>query len=213
MRMMMTAVLAACVATPATAATVPNAGFEAPLTGSWQYNPTVAGMTFNTRSGVAANTFFQGTPPEGRQAGFIQNSYEAAGQIDLALSDLTAGATYTASFYLAQRGSPYAANPLEVFFNGASLGVYSPPSTAFTQFTTGGFTTSGTTGTLSFVGTGPRDDSDTAIDLVQLTQTADVNPGAVPEAATWTMMILGVGAIGYAMRRSRKAPTRVSCAA
>lgn len=35
---------------------------------------------------------------------------------------------------------------------------------------------------------------------------------AVPESATWAMMILGMGAIGFAMRRSQKVVTRVSYA-
>ena len=38
-------------------------------------------------------------------------------------------------------------------------------------------------------------------------------PGAVPEAATWAMMILGMGAVGYAMRRRQKVTTRISYAA
>lgn len=32
---------------------------------------------------------------------------------------------------------------------------------------------------------------------------------AVPEASTWAMMILGLGAVGFAMRRSRKEQVRV----
>lgn len=32
----------------------------------------------------------------------------------------------------------------------------------------------------------------------------DVNSGAVPEPATWAMMLTGFGAIGYGMRRRRK---------
>lgn len=36
-------------------------------------------------------------------------------------------------------------------------------------------------------------------------------PGAVPEVATWAMMILGVSAVGYAMRR-QKVATRISYA-
>ena len=39
------------------------------------------------------------------------------------------------------------------------------------------------------------------------------NAGAVPEPASWAMMILGVGAVGYAMRRRQKVTTRVSFAA
>lgn len=33
---------------------------------------------------------------------------------------------------------------------------------------------------------------------------ASLSAGAVPEPATWAMMILGMGAVGFAMRRSRK---------
>jgi hypothetical protein len=40
----------------------------------------------------------------------------------------------------------------------------------------------------------------------------EASSGAVPEPASWAMMILGVGAVGYAMRR-RKAAVRVSYAA
>ena len=36
--------------------------------------------------------------------------------------------------------------------------------------------------------------------------------GAVPEPASWGMMILGMGAVGYAMRRRRTAATRVAAA-
>ena len=37
-------------------------------------------------------------------------------------------------------------------------------------------------------------------------------PGAVPEPATWGMMLLGFGAAGYAMRRRTKVRTNVSFA-
>ncbi len=36
--------------------------------------------------------------------------------------------------------------------------------------------------------------------------------GAVPEPASWAMMILGMGAVGFAMRRRRVATTRLSYA-
>lgn len=36
--------------------------------------------------------------------------------------------------------------------------------------------------------------------------------GAVPEPATWGMMILGMDAVGFAMRRRQKVTTRVSYA-
>jgi hypothetical protein len=37
-------------------------------------------------------------------------------------------------------------------------------------------------------------------------------PAAVPEPATWAMMILGFGAIGYAMRGRRRVTVRIRAA-
>ena len=48
----------------------------------------------------------------------------------------------------------------------------------------------------------------TALDV----RAADVigyNVSAVPEPATWAMMIVGCGAVGFSMRRRHKAVTRV----
>lgn len=38
------------------------------------------------------------------------------------------------------------------------------------------------------------------------------NPGAVPEPATWAMMLIGFGGIGYSVRRRRKAPVKLQLA-
>ena len=40
-----------------------------------------------------------------------------------------------------------------------------------------------------------------------------INGAAVPEPATWAMTILGIGAVGYALRRRSRAATRVRYAA
>lgn len=50
-----------------------------------------------------------------------------------------------------------------------------------------------------------------ALDSVSFTPNAV--SAAVPEPATWGMMILGMGAVGYAMRRRQKVATKVSYAA
>ena len=46
----------------------------------------------------------------------------------------------------------------------------------------------------------------TNIPAVDAFETANFAVGAVPEPATWAMMLLGFGAVGYSMRRSKKTP-------
>ena len=54
-------------------------------------------------------------------------------------------------------------------------------------------------------------DESFGLDNVQVSGVAST-VSAVPEPATWAMMILGMGAIGFAMRRRQKVTTRVSYA-
>ena len=49
-----------------------------------------------------------------------------------------------------------------------------------------------------------------AIDAFETANFSAGLAGAVPEPASWAMMILGVGAVGFAMRRREKVTTRVS---
>lgn len=72
------------------------------------------------------------------------------------------------------------------------------------------FTATGTSTTLSIIGNSSAGGQFIGLDNVSIADAAA--PGAVPEAATWAMMIVGMGAIGFAMRR-RKVTTRVSYAA
>jgi hypothetical protein len=51
-----------------------------------------------------------------------------------------------------------------------------------------------------------------ALGFAGATYTPEASAAAVPEPATWAMMILGMGAAGYAMRRRQKVTTRVSYA-
>ena len=53
--------------------------------------------------------------------------------------------------------------------------------------------------------------NDFAIDDISLDTQSIVNPGAVPEPATWAFMIAGFGAIGGAMRRQRKVRQKAVC--
>lgn len=195
-------------ASPVAAQTVANGSFETPdiAAGTFQYNPTAA---FESNAGVAANgsIFLFASAPDGDQVAFLQSAPSGTGAFSLDVSGLTAGTSYTASFLAARRPDVdgfYGVNPFTVSFNGVLLGTFTPASTQFAAFTTTSFVAGGTTGTLRFVGTPvfmAGADNASAIDLVSVSPVAT---SAVPEPASWAMMIGGFGVIGGTMRRRGK---------
>jgi hypothetical protein len=107
-----------------------------------------------------------------------------------------AAGTYTVSFDLGgnARGAP--AQTTEVFLGStlvASLTLDSGSPFALHTFT---FDSAG--GNLVFDELGPSNQQGNILDNVTL--------NSVPEPASWAMMLLGVGAIGASLRRSRLAP-------
>jgi YD repeat-containing protein len=130
-----------------------DGGFEQPpQNGGYTYNPVVTGATFAGASGVTSQggAWEFTAAPEGSQVAFLQGSGTATiSAITLNVSGLTAGASYTISFYLARRSS-FAPNPVEVRAGGTLLGTFSPPGTGFTQFTTPAFQAAGATTTIEF---------------------------------------------------------------
>jgi hypothetical protein len=94
------------------------------------------------------------------------------------------------------------------YYNNNSPAVYPFELDGFTDVLTASATglTPGATYTLSFNITDVGDSSyDSAVFIQGGTiGTEPTPPGAVPEPATWAMMLLGFGAIGFAARRSRK---------
>lgn len=202
----------------ATAAGAQTFSFESPNANFITYNPSgYAGVTFNSASGVSVqgSPFFGVTPPDGTQAAFIQSSFSAGvGTISFALTGLSAGTAYTTSFFAATRpnyGIGATANgpttPLSVSFDGTDLGAFTATSVDFTSFTALAFLATAGTGTLTFSGTAGAF-GDVNLDLVNVQRSAVVTPptpGAVPEPATWAMMLGGFGVVGFAMRRRREA--------
>ena len=98
-----------------------------------------------------------------------------------------------------------------VYYGTTFLGSYGPTSHTGIDFPVSSLT-AGTTGydTLSlsftatsagsirgFVGTGSADNIGPILDNFRI----DITPGAVPEPATWAMMIAGFGLVGASMRR------------
>ena len=196
----------AAFATPSLAApAVADGSFETPALGygGYVYNPSVAGVTFNPKSGVAHNgsPFSSENAPDGTQYAFIQST-DTQGSVSLDVTGLTSGAAYNFIFSAAQRPN-YTSNVLTAFFNGVNLGTFNPTSTAFSLFTTSSFTASGSSGTLTFMGApSTTGDNDTALDNVRVNALAATS--AVPEPATWAMMLAGFGLIGVSVRSRRK---------
>lgn len=186
-------------ATGAGAVGVADFSFEDPAQGTgWAMNPTAAGATFAGRSGVAANgsAFGFATAPDGSQAGWIQSLNGADGSISLSAAGLRTGASYSVRFHIAQRPG-YGANPVTVAFAGASLGSFTPSSSAFTRVATATFTASASTGTLSFTGAAASGDTSSAIDKVEIVRTAIVADPSFeqPNVGTgWTMNPSATGA-------------------
>jgi hypothetical protein len=131
---------------------VPDFSFESPAqNGAWTFNPTVSGVTFTGRAGVQGNgsawNFL--AAPDGGQTGVLQTNSGAGGSIAFAVSGLTPGAAYRASFFLAERPG-YGAETVTVEFNGNAAGSFTTATTAFVKVTTASFTASAVTGTLTF---------------------------------------------------------------
>jgi hypothetical protein len=185
----------------ANAAAIFTESFESPVVSGINYgNPA---SVFNAGAGLEANggAFGYAAAPDGNQVAHIQNG----GTVTLALTGLNATRSYTVSFLAAQR-SNYGVLPVNVFFDGLQIGSFTPTSTAFTSVAPFTFTATGGTGSLVFAGITGAGDLNTAIDVVSVS--------AVPEPATWAMMMLGFGMVGYGLRSRRKAivATKVSFA-
>jgi choice-of-anchor C domain-containing protein len=195
--------LVCAVAFPATAYAGPF------INGSFENSSTNPGAGFATLAG--GSTAINGWVVGGDSIDYIGgywNAQNGSRSIDLSGNapgsiaqtfDTVIGQVYSVSFFLGANGdgSP-PTKTVSVIATGNAAGNYSvgstpfPPNvTAWTQFGYA-FTATGTSTTLTFTSTG-QTAFGAALDNVNVT--------AVPEPATWALMILGFGAIGGVMRR------------
>lgn len=225
-----TAALAIAVAaTPASAATnlLTNGSFESGLTG-WTVSNTGSGtgysapvvIAYNQASAYPTGAFGEAVPTDNAPgnpgfdavgSNFLYLSSDVGTNVISQMVSLVAGTSYTFGFdyYLPNNGyanpnnatltASLAGVPFASFALGtqpAATWLFNSAARTFTANTTGTFA-------LSFAGNGyPA--KDVAIDRVFLAQTA-----AVPEPATWALMLAGFGLIGFAMRRRNKVSTTV----
>ena len=184
---------------------VSDGSFETPVTGNYSYDPSVAGVTFSGDSGVLHNgsAFGYANAVDGTQVAFLQATpTDTPGMITQLVTGLTIGQVYTLSFFGAQRmDQNYLHETINVSVGNVLLGTYTASSTAFTQATFN-FTAADASGNITFSAapgtySAANREYDIALD--------NVSVAGVPEPATWSMMLLGFGAVGYALRRQRTA--------
>jgi glucose/arabinose dehydrogenase len=145
-----------------------NGGFESPnLAGAYRYAPpgatwvfTAAGITGNSNAFTSGNS----AAPEGSQVAFLQGHGMVA-----QTANLSAG-SYTLSFQSAQRGNYQVGTQIVlVQLDGATVGQYQPPGTAYSGYTTPAFTVASSgSHTIALVGAGSGTDFTAFIDDVRL---------------------------------------------
>ncbi len=192
-------------ASPAMAAPGFTDGFESPSqNGGYSYGSFAAAggsfsaALFGSGAGLQANgsAFGYATAPQGVQTADIQKN----GTITYSLNGLIAGATYGLSFFDAAR-TGINADSFTVSFNNAVIGLLTPAPNAFTMPSLN-FMPGATSDLLVFAATIIGSDTDVGIDAV--------NISAVPEPVSWAMMVIGIGAVGFALRRREKSNIRGS---
>lgn len=176
----------------AKAVTVLDPSFETPYLPGLNYAPTGSDWTFSNPAGIDSGAFFDGSPPNGSQAGFIQTGSSIAGTISQSLSGFTVGESYTVTFWIAGRPG-YPADPVTVTLGGTDLGTFAPSSTYFSQVTTSAVVAGSTDMTLLFAGAASASDIGSAIDLVSVGT-------SVPEPASGLMLLGGAVLLGSVRR-------------
>ncbi len=164
-----------------------DAGFEAPAlgTGHFQYRPTGTIWTFAGGSGIAANQsgFTAANPnaPEGTQVAFLQTT----GSISQSI--LLSGGSYQISFRAAQRTGNH--QNFNILVDGNSVGSFTPRGSSYALSSTGTFSLTPGSHTITFQGVNSAGGDNTAlVDAINLA------PVAPPIAnAGFESPVLGTG--------------------
>jgi fibronectin type 3 domain-containing protein len=194
---------------------VPNFGFETPVTSTYAYNPTGGSWTFTSEvpsnhsgSGLSANgsgfTSSNSSAPQGTQVAFLQNSTT----ISQTLSGFAPGGRYTVTFSAANRAtSGYSTKQSwDVKIDETVAASFSSISTSYADCTAS-FTASASAPTLSFVGTSGTD-ATVFLDNIRISVAPPAAPANLSAAASpsnsqislaWTA---ASGASSYLVKRA-----------
>ncbi len=202
----------ALLSTSANAATIINGGFDDDAPPTTFVTAPPAGWTVTNGTVDHIGSYWQNQSGPG--------SVDLAGNgapstLSQTITDLIAGRTYRVDFWLAGNpdggfaGSP-AVKTLTVVAGASPMGSYSFDTTGRSVSNMGWirqsytFVAGGTSEALSFTSGAASGAYGPALDSVSI--------AAIPEPATWGMMILGFGVIGGAVRRRKAAAGRLAIA-
>lgn len=153
----------------ANAISITNHSFESPVVTNFQYTPTGAGWTFATGSGIARNTFFVNTPPDGSQAGFLQSNTAGISQT----INVSENGFYNIDFQAQGRGGTLGPNGIILQVNGNTLGSWADTEISQSQWLSYGsriYLEAGSH-TLAFLGNNTAGgDKSSSIDNVRMNQ-------------------------------------------
>ena len=203
-KMVLAALLAASAGPVSAAEVIVNGGFEQPtVTGTcctttptdplpgWTVTAGDVNVVIGTFGSTNGNLAFEGS----QYLDIVGQQPNGALEQDFAT---IAGQTYTVSFAYSHNlfgGAPAASGLFSVDVLGGVL-THMGGTTNDLGWSTylGQFVAQGSSATIAFSGAQSTDNAGLFLDAVSVT-------GAVPEPATWAMLILGLGMVGGAMRR------------
>jgi PEP-CTERM motif len=142
---------------------------------------------------------------------FVRLSFDLSGNQRSGVDDFNAGFNFSTPTQLIDYGLNFFGSDLIIgSFTNSSPNSGGSVADGEDFFTRSIFFTAGNAGSLTFrIGTFGDDNVGPILDNVALS----IGPaGAVPEPATWMMMILGFGFIGWSMRRHKAAALRIAAA-
>jgi hypothetical protein len=190
--------LAVSISVSASAATdlVINGSFTQPNVGSgWTQQASIPGWFSETGDLIEiGNAGVYGASCASAGCQLLEVNANSFGSVSQIVSGLTPGARYAFGWSMAGRngGGP---QHLDVSVDGVTVGQMTSSNFSGWLDSVKRFTASGTTAKLNF----SSSDIGGAASYGNLV--TNVSVGAVPEPASWAMMIAGFGLVGHAMRR------------